>query len=68
MRARSFIRQILLLAVLSALAQAQVVVTDDANTSSADPTKNFGKLSTWGQRISTEIFSRPRSFFRSDGH
>jgi hypothetical protein len=42
MRARSFIRQILLLAVLSALAQAQVVVTDDANTSSAYPTKNFG--------------------------
>jgi hypothetical protein len=42
MRARSFIRQILLLAVLSALAQAQVVVTDDANTSSLYPTKNFG--------------------------
>jgi hypothetical protein len=42
MRARSFIRQILLLAVSSALAQAQVVVTDDANTASAYPTKNFG--------------------------
>ena len=42
MRARSFIRQILLLAVLSALAQAQVVVTDDANTSSLYPTTNFG--------------------------
>jgi hypothetical protein len=42
MRARGSIRQILLLAVLSALAQAQVVVTDDANTSSAYPTKNFG--------------------------
>ena len=42
MRARSLIRQILLLAVLSALAQAQVVVTDDANTSSLYPTTNFG--------------------------
>ena len=42
MRARSFIRQILLLAVLSTLAQAQVMVTDDANTSSAYPTRNFG--------------------------
>jgi len=37
MRARSFIRQILLLA-----AQAQVVVTDDVNPASAYPTKNFG--------------------------
>jgi len=32
----------LLLVVFSALAQAQVVVTDDANTSSSFPTTNFG--------------------------
>jgi hypothetical protein len=42
MPARSFIRQMLLLAVFSAFAQAQVVVTDDANTSSFLPTTNFG--------------------------
>ena len=33
MRARIFAGMMLLLAVFSALAQAQVVVTDDANTS-----------------------------------
>ena len=42
MRAINLMRPMLLLALLSALAQAQVVVTDDANTSSLSPTKNFG--------------------------
>jgi hypothetical protein len=42
MRARILAVVILLLAVLSAFTQAQVVVTDDANTSSFSPTKNFG--------------------------
>ena len=42
MRAINVVRPMLLLALLSALAQAQVVVTDDANTSSLSPTKNFG--------------------------
>ena len=42
MRARILAVVILLFAVLSALAQAQVVMTDDANTSSLYPTKNFG--------------------------
>lgn len=43
MRVRNFVLQMLLLAVFSALAQAQVVVTDDANTSSFFPTTNFGQ-------------------------
>ena len=42
MRATNLMRPMLLLALLSALAQARVVVTDDANTSSLSPTKNFG--------------------------
>jgi len=42
MRVKSVLRPMLFLAVLSALAQAQVVVTDDANTSSVYPTTNFG--------------------------
>jgi len=44
MRVRNFILiiQMLLLGVFSALAHAQVVVTDDANTSSFFPTTNFG--------------------------
>jgi hypothetical protein len=42
MRVRNFVLQMLLLAVFSALAQAQVVVTDDANTSSFFATTNFG--------------------------
>jgi N-acetylneuraminic acid mutarotase len=42
MRAKNFACQMLLLAVFSALAQAQVVVTDDANTSSLTPTTNYG--------------------------
>jgi hypothetical protein len=42
MRARVVIRLILLVAVFSAFAGAQVVVTDDANTSSLFPTANFG--------------------------
>jgi hypothetical protein len=42
MRARLITRLMLLFMILSALAQAQVVVTDDANTSSSSPTKNFG--------------------------
>jgi hypothetical protein len=42
MRARVLIRLILLVAVFSAFAGAQVVVTDDANTSSLFPTTNFG--------------------------
>jgi hypothetical protein len=44
MRARNFMRQMLLLAVFSALAQAQVVVTDDAHTSSFTPTTNYGNI------------------------
>jgi hypothetical protein len=42
MRARIFAGTLLLLAVFSMLAQAQVVVTDDANTSSLSPKSNFG--------------------------
>jgi hypothetical protein len=42
MRARILAVVVLLFAVLSALTQAQVVVTDDANTSSLYPAKNFG--------------------------
>jgi hypothetical protein len=42
MRARIVISLILLVAVFSALAGARVVVTDDANTSSSSPTKNYG--------------------------
>ena len=42
MRARNFMLQMLLLGVFSTLAQAQVVVTDDANTSSFTPTTNYG--------------------------
>jgi hypothetical protein len=42
MRARLITRFMLLFVILSALARAQVVVTDDANTSSSSPTKNFG--------------------------
>lgn len=42
MRARLITRLTLLFVILSALAQAQVIVTDDANTSSLYPTKNFG--------------------------
>ena len=44
MRVRNFILiiQMLLLGVFSALAHAQVVITDDANTSSFFPTTNFG--------------------------
>jgi len=46
MRATNLMRPMLFLAILSALAQAQVVVTDDANTSSLSPTKNFGGRQT----------------------
>jgi hypothetical protein len=42
MRARILAVVILLFSVSSPLIQAQVVVTDDANTSSSLPTKNFG--------------------------
>jgi hypothetical protein len=42
MRARIVISLMLLVAVFSALAGAQVVLTDDASTSSLYPTKNFG--------------------------
>jgi N-acetylneuraminic acid mutarotase len=42
MRARNFVLRMLLLVVVSALAQAQVVVTDDANTSSFSPKTNYG--------------------------
>jgi len=42
MRARIVISLMLLFAVFSALSGAQVVVTDDANTSSFFPTTNFG--------------------------
>jgi hypothetical protein len=42
MRAQPMTRLMLLFVILSALARAQVVVTDDANTSSSSPTKNFG--------------------------
>ena len=44
MRVRNFILiiQMLLLGVFSALAHTQVVITDDANTSSFFPTTNFG--------------------------
>jgi Chaperone of endosialidase/Collagen triple helix repeat (20 copies) len=42
MRAQHMTRLMLLFVILSALARAQVVVTDDANTSSYLPGKNFG--------------------------
>jgi N-acetylneuraminic acid mutarotase len=42
MRARLMTPMMLLLVILSAFAQAQVVLTDDANTSSFFPTTNFG--------------------------
>jgi hypothetical protein len=42
MRAKIVLSLMLLFAVLSALARAQGVVTDDANTSSFFPTTNFG--------------------------
>jgi hypothetical protein len=42
MRARNLLCQILLLAVFCALARAQVVVTDDANTLSLTPKTNYG--------------------------
>ena len=42
MRVTNSLHLMLLLIVFSALVQAQVVVTDDASTSSVFPTKNFG--------------------------
>jgi Collagen triple helix repeat (20 copies) len=42
MSARTLVSLLLLLTAFSALAQAQVVLTDDANTSSLYPTTNFG--------------------------
>ena len=42
MRARLVTRFMLLFVILSALARAQVVVTDDANTSSFQPKSNYG--------------------------
>ncbi len=42
MRARSLARLMLLFVILSALTQAQVVLTDDANTLSFTPKSNYG--------------------------